>query len=417
MIVKAGLCACIILRKLKNNKQMTKVLKICCSEWRNASRDKRELSLCKELGMEVLVLAKGEEGKIDDVDGFEVHRKGSRPLGTKYPNSINRVWSVFKWAKEARALKPNIISGHDIDGLLVGYISTLFKKKKPKLIYDSHEYELGRNKKRSVIQLKIIKLIEGYLMRRCAFSIMVNDNIADLVQQIHHLKDRPIVIRSTPNYWNIDKSVTDSIHAEYCKALGISLDSFFVMYHGGLLKDRGIETLIKVVSQDPQIYGVILGNGQPEYVTSLHELADNLGVKDRILFKAAVPIEELWKYVGAADLGLIMIPAHCENHRLSLPNKFFENIQAETPLVCPDYPAMRKIIEQYDNGIVCDVTNVDNVKTSIERLRCNDELLNHKKNGAKIAKKELCWEKEQVDLRKCYKMLIGGVELLSDVTQ
>lgn len=40
----------------------TKVVKICCSEWNNESRDKRELSICRELGMGIFVVAKGSYG-------------------------------------------------------------------------------------------------------------------------------------------------------------------------------------------------------------------------------------------------------------------------------------------------------------------------------------------------------------------
>ena len=54
-----------------------KILKICTSDWKNASRDKRELSVCRELGMDVAVLAKGnvdDKGRVDEVDGFKVLR-------------------------------------------------------------------------------------------------------------------------------------------------------------------------------------------------------------------------------------------------------------------------------------------------------------------------------------------------------
>ena len=396
------------------------VLKICCSDWKNASRDKRELSVCLDLGMRVLVLARGEEGKKDNVDGFDVIRKTSRPMGKLMPAGLNRIIALCKWAKTARKLSPDIISGHDIDGLLIGYLSTLFQKKKyrPKLVYDSHEFELGRNKPRSRAQLWFIKQLEGFLIRRCSFSIMVNDEIANIVQGLYKLENRPIVVRSTPNYWEIDEAVTRKIHDQYCEQLNVSHDSFFIMYHGGIMRDRGIEMLIKVISINPNIYGVILGNGKDEYLGQLHKLVENLHVADRIIFKSAVPIDELWKYVGAADLGMIMIPAHCENHRLSLPNKFFENIQSETPIVCPDYPAMKAIVDSYDNGITCDVSRIDSINAAVETLRLDNDLLSKKREGAKKAKKELCWEKEEVPLYQQYKKFVGGgVELLSDASK
>lgn len=197
------------------------VLKICCGTWDNASRDKRELSVCRDLGLQVLVMAKGEEKdkyREDNVDGFEVLLFSTRPLGLHVPNAINRFISVFTWAHYARKLKPTIISGHDIFALTIGFLSNLLQREKATLIYDSHEFEIGRNKKRNRLQLWWITHLERFLMKRCAFSIMVNDSIADEVQRIHKLKERPIVVRSTPNYWEIDESVCQQRRNEFIKA-------------------------------------------------------------------------------------------------------------------------------------------------------------------------------------------------------
>lgn len=390
---------------------MTKVLKICCSEWRNASRDKRELTLCREMGMDVLVLAKGKEEAIDNVDGFEVHRLGTRPWGGKFPNAINRFVSIFHWARVAHKMNPDVISGHDIDGLLVGFLSTLLAKEKPKLVYDSHEFELGRNTNRSKLSLLLIKKLEGFLIRRCEFSIMVNDSIADLVQNIYKLEKRPVVVRSTPNYWEIDPCETQKKHEEFCEALHAPKDAFIVMYHGGVLPGRGIETLIKLLNINNSIYGVILGNGADSYLKSLHSLAEDLHVSGRLLFHPAVPLKDLWRYVGAADLGLILIPALCENHRLSLPNKFFENIQSETPIVCPNYPAMGEIVSKYGNGSLFESNDVENINKKVEELKDNRPLYSQKKDGAIKAKEDLCWEKESIILQSAYNELVkqGGV--------
>lgn len=184
------------------------VLKICCSVWKNENRDKRELSVCKELGMDVAVLAKGEnadKGRKDEVDGFVVFRYSTRPL-RKVPNSVNRIISLFTWAGFARNQRPDIISGHDICGLTIGWMSNWFRPKnqKAKLVYDSHEFELGRNTKRSSFQFKWVKFWEGFLIKQSAMSIMVNDSIADEVQNIYKLKERPVVVRNIPEKWNID---------------------------------------------------------------------------------------------------------------------------------------------------------------------------------------------------------------------
>lgn len=203
-------------------------------------------------------------------------RFSTRPFGKKIPDNINRIASVFTWACYVRELSPDVISGHDIIGLLIGWISTWFmsSNKKPRLIYDSHEFEIGRNTRRNGIQTWSIKHLERFLLKRCAFSIMVNDVIADEVQRIHKLKERPVVVRSTPSLWQIDESVTHNIHAMFCNMFGVPQDSFIVMYHGAVMSGRGVEMLIRLVSLNTNIYAVILGNGEDSYMGSLKRCAE-----------------------------------------------------------------------------------------------------------------------------------------------
>lgn len=108
---------------------MTKVLKICIGEWNNASRDKRELSVYRECGAEVIVMCKGNTddwGREDVVDGFRVLRYSARPLKHIRIRWLNRVCALILWAKEARAIKPDIISGHDMEGLFIGWLSSIW---------------------------------------------------------------------------------------------------------------------------------------------------------------------------------------------------------------------------------------------------------------------------------------------------
>ena len=131
-----------------------KVLKICCYSWLNASRDKRELSACQELGMKAEVLAKGEGdecGHFSKLDGFDVFKVSTRPF-PHLPVSVNRILSIGSFAIQAKKMNPDIISGHDMLGVFVGWLSNLMRTRKAILVYDSHEFELGRNTKRSKVQ-------------------------------------------------------------------------------------------------------------------------------------------------------------------------------------------------------------------------------------------------------------------------
>lgn len=384
-----------------------RVLKICISPWANESRDKRELSACRDLGLEPVVMARGEMNdwcREDEVAGFPVFRYSPRPICANWPKRLRQAASILSWVWGARQLKPAVITGHDIEGLAIGWLSTLGlpKARRPKLVYDSHEFELGRNAQRTKFHVFCLKHAERFLMNRCAFSIMVNDAIADEVQQIHGLKQRPIVVRSTPNYWHVDPDVCRRTRKELLGQMETPKD-MVLMYHGNVMRGRGVDTLLRVVEMNPNVCLVVLGNDCGEYLDELSNSVREMNISNRVLFHPAVPIEDLWKYVGAADVGMILAPAIVPNHLYSLPNKFFENIQSQTPVICPSYPAMKPIVDQYKFGLTCDPTDINQINECVEKMRLDKEFYHSCKENLKKAKEDLCWEREKKILMEAYK--------------
>ena len=383
-----------------------KVLKIVDGTWENASRDKRELGVVRELGAEVEVVAKGAvTGQVDQVDGFRVLRCSTRPVKWM-PVTLNRVLSMFTWAAFCRKRNADVISGHDYIALLIGWMSNVGKQHKAKLVYDSHEFELGRNAKRSKFQWWCIYHIEHFLIKRSAFSIMVNDVIADDVQKIHRMKERPVVVRNIPGYWELDQKKIDAIRKSFCRELRVPDDAFLLMYHGHVTSNRGVELLIEVLQYLPDMYAVILGNGKSKYMNSIHELCKARNVADRILFHPEVPLEELGNYVGAANVGIILPDSSIPSYVRSLPNKFFENIQSMTPIIIKDFPCMAPIVDEYQIGLKVSSDDMEELVAAIQRMRTDTAFYAACKENLKRAKEDLCWEKEKAVLVQAYSQIL-----------
>jgi glycosyltransferase involved in cell wall biosynthesis len=235
---------------------------------------------------------------------------------------------------------------------------------------------------------------------------MVNDSIANEVQKIHKLKEKPVVVRNIPRYWDTDNDVCEKTKKELLGSL-YNQGIFVLMYHGGIVRGRGIETLLEAVAKTEKTVAVILGNGEISYVEQLKGIAQQLQISQRVIFHPAVEIDILWQYVGAADVGMITIPAITQSYYFMLPNKFFENIQAETPLIASNFPEIAKIINEYDIGLLVDPKNVDEIVEAIEKMRTNKKLYNKFKSNLKRAKEELCWENERKALEKAYAKILS----------
>ncbi len=385
-----------------------KVLKICIGTWNNASHDKRELAVCRELGADVLVAAKGDvTGQEETVDGFPVVRLSARPWGNKVPVAVNRVVSLFTWASYIGKMDDvDVISGHDLSGLFIGWLSNFFKKNKAKLIYDSHEFELARDPDRSKLTLWFIKIAERFLMNRSVISTMVSDSIADEVQRIYKLKVRPTVARNTPYYWQLDGKKIAETRAEILSALHLPEDTFLVMFHGYYRPHNGIEPMLEAVSKIPGTAAVLVGNSDENRKAELLELCRKLEVQDRTYFHPAVPVEELYRFVAAADLGTALLPPVTANYTWALPNKFFENIQSLTPVLASDFPEMGKVVDQYGIGLTVDPEDSAAITAAVEKMKNDKAFYAACKENLRSAKEELCWEKEKEKLKEAYRPIL-----------
>lgn len=383
---------------------------------RDASRNKRELSAAHEYGFRTVVFS------------------GDKPGSVRTPEYIDRqVWegtealdeTVPKWKFWFQAWRNRFIlfyrtmrlpigvwSCHDLSALSVAYRVTRFRIRKPILIYDSHELEIGRNVRRTKEETEEIKRKERFYIDRCAFTIVVNDSIADEVQRIHELKQRPIVVRSTPENWKIDESVCADRRAAFLDGFrrqGSEI-SFLVMYHGVMMQNRGVEALIKATALSEKTGLVLLGRGDEHYVSTLRELIKECGIENRVLFHPMVPLEELWKYVGAVDASVMAGETPVKSYYLSLPNKFFESIQSLTPIIASDLPEKRRLIDEYQIGLTCRPGDPEDISRCIAQLRDDPIFYARCKENLKRAKEELCWEKEKQVLLKAYRDHFGELK-------
>ena len=180
-----------------------------------------------------------------------------------------------------------------------------------------------------------------------------------------------------------------------------------MMYHGAVMAGRGIENLIRLLTVNPDIVGICLGNTQvPSYLESLRKLAKDLNVADRMIFHPAVPYKDLWKLAGAVDIAFMALDASCQSYYWSLPNKFFESIQALTPGVYADFPEYRRIVDEYKTGIICDSADVYTVSEAVEKLRTDKEFYRQCKANLRKAKEVFHWDNEKAPLEEAYRRLL-----------
>ena len=387
-----------------------KYLKFLFQDISRASRDKKELAAARKAGFDISA-ATPVQPALELPFPLKVDVLPSRPVLASVPRLKRYVRIIKNHSSYARYLHKqdmDVLSCHDLTALGIGYISNLFKgKKKARLVYDSHEFEMGRNTggRRGRFADWYIKHTESFLMKRCVLSIIPCDIAAEKTQQIHRLKEKPLVIRNICPYWQLNEEDIIRQRKEFEKAMPALKGRFLLMYHGGVMSGRGIEQLLELVSVNENVCAVILGDGSENYCRALKEKVVNLGINDRVLFHKAVLHEILWQYVGAADVGMVTVQNVCQSYYYMLPNKFFENIQSLTPIICSDFPEVSRITNEYGIGLTCDPADIADMNRQVEKMRTDREFYLRCKENLKKAKEELCWEKESEKLEEAMRRI------------
>ena len=148
---------------------------------------------------------------------------------------------------------------------------------------------------------------------------------------------------------------------------------------------------------------LIVGSGDVIGALKDKVLASNL--QSKVIFTGRVPFEELIAYTKVADVGVTLDKDTNLNYRYSLPNKIFDYFQADLPVIASNLIEVRRIIDEYQAGIILSSHQPRKMAEEINDYLNNSERFNYTKQNVQKAKAELIWENEKGILINCYTKL------------
>jgi hypothetical protein len=252
-----------------------------------------------------------------------------------------------------------------------------------KYILDAHEFTPDEN------YFSIMKvLFSGYKNWLCENHIEAFDKVFTVSEGISEKYAReynvpaPEILMNTPLYEPISPSLT-------------SEESFRLVHHGVAVKGRGIEHIVELMDLLPSNFSLtffLVPTDQKFYdylvEISLHNPA--------IDFKAPVPTIEISRTINQYDIGVFLAPHLSTNHMNTLPNKFFEFIQARLMLAITPSLEMEKLVKKFDLGVVFDSFDLEEIAFRLSSLSHLDVM--RFKFNADIAAKDLNWEQQNFPL-------------------
>ena len=283
--------------------------------------------------------------------------------------------------------KTDLFYANDLDTLAPMFL--LSKLKKKPLIYDSHELfcevpEL----KLSRIKKAIWQKLEGYIIPKLKTCITVNDSIAKIYEAKYNVPF--YIIRNISDF---DQSFIPKSRVQ----LSLPEDKKIILLQGaGINVDRGAEELIDAMEfvQNAVLY--IIGSGDV-WENLKQKVLFNKNIQNKVVLINKLPKSELINYTFNADIGLSIDKNTNLNYLYSLPNKIFDYIQAEIPILASRLPEIENIILQYKIGDFIDDHNPKTIANKLNEMLYSQQLSSYKKYLA-IAKKEITWKSEKEKL-------------------
>lgn len=205
---------------------------------------------------------------------------------------------------------------------------------------DIHEYAPRQNEEILVwryFEAPYMRWMCRHFLPRVTSMTTVGQGLADEYRRVFGV-DAEIVTNATP-YANLEAGLVGS--------------PIRLVHSGASLRNRRLETLIDAVSSTTteltlDLY--LMGN-DPDYVKQLRERVAGSG---RVRVLDPLPYADLIARLNEYDIGIHVIAPTNFNNRWSLPNKFFDYVQARLGLIIGPSPEMQRLLIENGLGVVSD---------------------------------------------------------------
>lgn len=283
------------------------------------------------------------------------YREGFLKIVGKALYTFRRMRFVFKNFKNERYNMIFVREGI-FDGLLALYIKRRYKIpfvfeivnpieqswETRKIYYSKHKYFW-------YFVSKIEAYITMHIIRKADLVLPTTKWMVDdfAKKGIERLKMMPY-----PN--GIDMRRFSNIKGEEIKKRYGLEDSKVVIYVGTMEKERYLGVLIdafsKVKKDNKNIKLLMVGNGRDK--STLEKRANDLGIRDDVIFTGQVYFDEIPNFIATADIGVSPVPP-LDFYKLSSPIKMFEYMAMGKPVVAnEEIPEQKEVIQESGGGML-----------------------------------------------------------------
>ena len=279
--------------------------------------------------------------------------------------------------------KYDCILANDLDTLPACFF--ISKLKKTTLVYDSHElFSEGPELQGRKFVQSFWRKLEDFFLPRIKKSYTVSQSIADFYNKKYQINMG--VVRNIPL----------KTQAYISEEVSFPTQQKTILYQGVLNPGRGIKPMIEALQYIENLDLIIIGYGKVE--AELKQFVIDKKMQDRVFFLGRISREKLLNYTQKATLGMVLEEPLGLSFQYSLPNKLFDYIHSQIPIIAGNLNEISKIIKEYKVGIIVENYTPKAIATAIQDLLNDENKMVAIKQNQQNASEVLCWEIEQQKL-------------------
>ncbi|MGE0020671.1 MAG: glycosyltransferase [Draconibacterium sp.] len=275
--------------------------------------------------------------------------------------------------------KSDVLLANDLDALPANFLAS--KVKRIPLVYDSHEYftEVPELVDRPRVK-KIWEWLEKKMVPRLKYATTVCNSIAEIYTEKYGAPFQ--VVRNLP---------FAAVHQP--EKTKTAQDEKIILYQGAVNIGRGLEQVIHAMHYIENARLIIAGDG--DIKSQLEALVQVENLQNKIEFTGRLTIDELAQLTPTADLGLSVEEDFGLNYRFALPNKLFDYIQSNVPVLVSNLPEMTAVVNHFQVGEITDSLDPVFLAAKISDALENTEKRKFWMANLPKAAAELAWENEE----------------------
>jgi glycosyltransferase involved in cell wall biosynthesis len=285
----------------------------------------------------------------------------------------------------------NIYAINPISGI-VALISSTFSSKK--YIYESHEMVFGLNYPYFRGRWRHFwRFIEKTIIRKSEYFFTTDPYRLRFIRRYYNIKSENVGYILNAPLMCISKAKKEENRNKFNFG-----SQFVVSYCGGIMKGRGIESIIEAYAnfknKGSHTLLLLAGSIEDDYRKALNKMILKMGINtNEILFTGKLDNSILMQYMSASDATFAIYNNVSLNNRMCSPNKVFDALHSKTYLIASNSFLTANIVSKNNVGVILKTINPQNIVLAIEQCY---EKKNNPLNDQnwKAMQLKFCWESE-----------------------